>query len=205
MLKLFNFPIVFIQFIVAWQYCQLIFFCGTLRLGIHIFPLLDIGWRDQYWRHRYGQKGCRWSCVGSVNLLPSSYFLPSYLPSKWAYPELFSHLLVLMWSSFIYHFNTSTYRYLGKGWPAGIFQSGSSPYSMSCGNKPCGIWYTRPSQIRRLLLITMRMSWHPALCNASAFEILSCHFIPRIRLKHLRWKVFNFFSCQEYVAHVSLP
>ena len=48
------------------------------------------------------------------------------------------------------------------------------------------------------------MESRPARSSTSVLGTLSCHLIPRMRLRHRRWKLFSFFSWAAYVDHASL-
>lgn len=47
--------------------------------------------------------------------------------------------------------------------------------------------------------------WIPSLFSTSVSGTLFCHFIFKILLQRLIWKLFNFLSWPTYTVHVSLP
>ena len=63
---------------------------------------------------------------------------------------------------------------------------------------------TWPSHWRRRWLRRIKMEGKPTCSSTSVLETLSCHLIPKMRLRHRRWKLFSFFSWAEYVDHASL-
>ena len=70
--------------------------------------------------------------------------------------------------------------------------------------RPDSILLTWPSQRRRLSLSMANMLFVQARFKTSALVTLSCHFMCKIRRKHLRWKLSSFFSWPAYVVHASL-
>ena len=96
-----------------------------------------------------------WSSSAS---LEPSLILALQVGLSWA---MASQLLGSTWRCFMSRLQTSTYLSFGR--PAGLCPEASDPYRMSCGNRPSGMRFTCLSQLRRLLLRVMRMSWHPVL------------------------------------------
>ena len=71
----------------------------------------------------------------------------------------------------------------------------SSPYNMSFGMHPLAILWTWPSHRKRRWLSSVYMLKLEARSSTSVLVILSRQEMSRMRLRHRRWKLFNFFSC----------
>ena len=74
----------------------------------------------------------------------------------------------------------------------------SSPYSMSVMMRPLAILWTWPSHRKRRWLSSVYMLKLEAPSSTSVLITLSCQEMSRMRLRHRRWKLFNFFSCHVY-------
>ena len=83
---------------------------------------------------------------------------------------------------------------LRHGRPVFLLPAASSPYRRSLGIQPGLILLTCPSHLRRRSLRMANMLGAPARIKTTLLDTLSCHLIPRIRRRHLRWKLFNFLS-----------
>ena len=68
-------------------------------------------------------------------------------------------------------------------------------YNVSFGMRPLAILWTWPSHRKRRWLISVYMLKLEARSSTSVLVILSCQEMSRMRLRHRRWKLFNFFSC----------
>ena len=80
------------------------------------------------------------------------------------------------------------------GCPVGFFPVASSPYKRSFGMRPSFIRVTCPSHCMRLCFKRVYKLGIPAFTTTTLFVTLSCHVIPRIRLRQRMWNTFNLFS-----------
>ena len=70
---------------------------------------------------------------------------------------------------------------------------------------PSSILWTWPIHHRWHWCRSVNMDGMPALKRTSLFCILSCHVIPRILWRNLKWNTWSFCSWVEYVVQDSLP
>ena len=89
--------------------------------------------------------------------------------------------------------------------PVGLFPVASSPYKRSFGMQPSFIRVTCPSHRMRLCFKRVYKLGIPAFSSTTLFVTLSCHVIPRIRLRQRMWNTFNLFSWFACIVQDSLP
>ena len=111
----------------------------------------------------------------------------------WRSSAMLSHKLLSMLHRFMSLLQTSLKRSLGR--PACREPSTSSPYKRSLGMWPGSIFLTWPNQRSRLSQRMVYIDLMLAHSSTSVLLILSCHFMCRIPLSHLWWKLLGFFSC----------
>ena len=75
--------------------------------------------------------------------------------------------------------------FLKRSWgrPVGLFSVASSPYKRSFGMRPSFISVTYPSHHMRLCFERVYKLGIPPFSSTTFFVTLSCHVIPRIRLR----------------------
>ena len=89
--------------------------------------------------------------------------------------------------------------------PVGLFPVASSPYQRSFGMRPSFIRVTCPSHRICLCFKRVYKLGIPAFSSINVLVTLSCHMIPRIRLRQRMWNTFNHFSWCARIVQDSLP